>query len=189
MRTTIDRQRPKSEQAGQAEECRTADSACFAEIVKRTEPALRRLLGRLCGRHADLDDLVQETYLRVWRGFGRFRGESSLTTWMTRIAVNVSRNWARSRRPTVALSECAESVLGLAPEAREAAVFNAYEQALARLSPEQRAVFILHEAEGMSYQEIAMALGCPVGTVMSRLHRARTRLLDDLRERIEELVP
>ena len=76
------------------------DSACFAEIVERTEPVLRRLLGRLCGRHADIDDLVQETYLRVWRGFGRFRGESSLTTWMTRIAVNVSRNWARSRRST-----------------------------------------------------------------------------------------
>ena len=66
---------------------------------------------------------------------------------------------------------------------------NAYEQALARLSPEQRAVFVLHETEGMSYQEIAEALGCPVGTVMSRLHRGRARLLDDLRERIEELAP
>jgi len=67
-------------QVGQAPECRISDSASFTEIVERTEPVLRRLLGRLCGPHADIDDLVQETYLRVWRGFGRFRGESSLTT-------------------------------------------------------------------------------------------------------------
>jgi len=178
-----------SKQVGQAGKCRVSDSASFTEIVKRTEPVLRRLLGRLCGHHADIDDLVQETYLRVWRGCGRFRGESSLMTWMTRIAVNVSRNWARSRRPTLPLSECAESALAPKSEARETAVMNAYEQALARLSPEQRAVFVLHEAESMSYQEIAKALDCPVGTVMSRLHRARARLLDNLREQIEDLAP
>ena len=72
---------------------------------------------------------------------------------------------------------------------RDAVVIDAYEQALSRLSPEHRAVFLLHEVEGLRYQQIAEALGCPVGTVMSRLHRARARLLDDLRERIEELTP
>jgi RNA polymerase sigma-70 factor, ECF subfamily len=69
------------------------------------------------------------------------------------------------------------------------AVMRAYEQALSRLSVDQRAVFELPEVQGMSYQEIARALRCPVGTVMNRLHRARSRLFDDLREQIEELVP
>jgi len=179
-----------SEQAAdRAYECRIGNSAYFAEIVERTEPVLRRLLHRLCGRHADVDDLVQETYLRVWRGFDRFRGQSSLTTWMTRIAINVSRNWARSRRPTLPLSKCGERALASNAEAHETAIMIAYEQALARLSREQRAVFELHEAQGMSYREIAVALSCPVGTVMSRLHRARARLLDDVRVQIEELAP
>jgi RNA polymerase sigma-70 factor, ECF subfamily len=178
-----------SQQAGHAEMCHHGDSASFAEVVQRTEPLLRRLLGRICGRHADIDDLMQETYLRVWRGFGRFRGESSLTTWVTRIAVNVSRNWARSRRPTLPLGEDAEWALAPPSEVRDAALMAAYEKALARLSPDQRAVFALHEADSMSYQEIALALGCPVGTVMSRLHRARARMLHELREQLEELVP
>jgi RNA polymerase sigma-70 factor (ECF subfamily) len=171
--------------AGPPDERRGGDSDRFAEIVERSEPRLRRLLGRICGRYADVDDLVQETYLRAWRGFGRFRGASSPTTWITRIALNVSRNWERSRRATVPLSEVMESE----PVVSEAAVRDAYEQALARLSPEQRSVFVLHEARGLSYQEVADALGCPVGTVMSRLHRARARLLEDLGERIEEFIP
>jgi RNA polymerase sigma-70 factor (ECF subfamily) len=169
--------------------CHHDDSACFAEVIQRTEPALRRLLGRRCGRHSDIDDLLQETYLRVWSGFGRFRGESSLMTWVTRIAVNVSRNWARSRRPTCPLPADADRALVARVGVREAAAMAAYEEALARLSPEQRTVFVLHEGECMSYHEIARALGCPVGTVMSRLHRARARLLEDLREQLEELVP
>ena len=161
----------------------------FAELVERSEPGLRRLLGRICGRHPDVDGLVQETYLRAWRGFGRFRDESRPTTWLTRIAVNVSRNWRRSRRPTVPLPEGAGSTLGSERDVGEAAVRDAYEQALARLSPEQRAVFVLHEVDGLSYRQVADALGCPVGTVMSRLHRARARLLEELGERIEEVIP
>ena len=173
----------------QANECRTANSAYFAEIVERTEPVLRQLLGRLCGRHFDVDDLVQETYLRVWRGLASFRGESSLTTWITRIAINVSRNRARSRRSTLPLSKCADLAVAPKSAAPDTAIMKAYEQAVARLSPQQRAVFELHEAQDMSYQEIAVALSCPIGTVMSRLHRARARLLNDLREQIEELTP
>ena len=177
------------EQAGRPRECRGEDSAGFAELVARSEPGLRRLLARICGRNADLDDLVQETYLLAWRGFGRFRGESLPTTWITRIAVNVSRNWRRSRRPTAPLPDGAEATLGTRPDVGESALKAAYERALARLSPEHRAVFLLHEVEGLSYQQVAEALGCPAGTVMSRLHRACARLLAELGERIEEMLP
>jgi RNA polymerase sigma-70 factor, ECF subfamily len=89
----------------------------------------------------------------------------------------------------VPLSDAFESALASNPCAGDADIVHAYEQALAHLSPEQRSVFVLHEAEGMSYQEVAAVLGCPLGTVMSRLHRARARMLEALSERIEELVP
>ena len=99
------------------------------------------------------------------------------------------RGTGSGRGPHRAASEVAESVPSPKPGVSEAAVRDAYERALARLSPEQRSVFVLHEAQGLSYQEVADALGCPLGTVMSRLHRARARLLEDLGERIEEIIP
>jgi RNA polymerase sigma-70 factor (ECF subfamily) len=173
------------EQAGQ----RGGERDGFAELVERSEPGLRRLLRRACGRAADVDDLLQETYLRAWRGFGRFRGESRPTTWIMRIALNASRNWRRSQRPTVPLTAVAEAAPAAGPVVGEAAIRDAYERALARLSPEQRLVFVLHEAEGLSYRDVADAIGCPVGTVMSRLHRARARLLEELGDRIEEIIP
>jgi RNA polymerase sigma-70 factor (ECF subfamily) len=172
-----------------AEGCRRGDRSCFAELVAATEPRLRRLLGRLVGRRADLDDLVQETYLRAWRGLPNFRGGSLLTTWLARIAINVAQARRRGPGTVASLSPEHQAALTRGPDLPEAALAAAYEQALARLAPELRAAFVLHEAEGLSYKEVAEALGCPIGTVMSRLHRARAHLLEDLRERIEDFAP
>lgn len=164
------------------EGCRRGDGACFAEVVALTEPRLRRLLGRMIGGRCDLDDIVQETYLRAWRNLPGFRGESLLPTWLTRIAINVAKNLGRSRRTTVALADAPEPTAApSSPRWRDLQLLAAYEKALARLSPEMRATFLLHETEGMTYQGVAEALGCPIGTVMSRLHRARTQILDELR--------
>jgi RNA polymerase sigma-70 factor (ECF subfamily) len=170
-------------------DCRAMDATGFAEFVEQSEPVIRRLLGRLCGGHSDIDDLTQETYLRAWRGLGRFRGQSSLQTWITRIAVNVSHSWRQSRRASLPLSDARASALRSEPEINETALRQAYQQALASLSPEQRAVFVLHEVDGLTYQQMADALHCPVGTVMSRLHRARAGLLEAISERIEEFLP
>ncbi len=168
------------------EGCRRGDGLCFAEVVALTEPRLRRLLGRMTGGRLDLDDIVQETYLRAWRNLPSFRGESLLPTWLTRIAINVAKNLGRSTRSTratVALHDAPEPASApSAPQWREDQVLAAYERALERLSPEMRATFVLHETEGMTYQGVADALGCPIGTVMSRLHRARAQILGDLRE-------
>src|SRR5262245_6547795 len=87
------------------ERCRRGNADAFRELMERTEGGVRRLIGRLQGRTGDLDDQVQEVYLRAWRGLAGFRGESRLTTWLCRIAVNVTRNWHRDHRPTVALSD------------------------------------------------------------------------------------
>jgi RNA polymerase sigma-70 factor (ECF subfamily) len=83
--------------------CREGDRDGFGELVVLTAPRVRRLLGRLVGRGADLDDLVQETYLRAWRALPRFRGESRFSTWLLRIATNTARTWRRGRKPIASL--------------------------------------------------------------------------------------
>ncbi|GAC1471079.1 MAG: hypothetical protein NVSMB9_16820 [Isosphaeraceae bacterium] len=133
---------------------------------------------------------MQETYLRAWKSLGAFRGDSRFSTWLFRIALNVSRTWGQNRRITSPLPADLEQPRGRGgSEAREASLLAAYERALAGLAPNLRAVFVLHETERLSYKELAETLGCPIGTVMSRLHRARSQILDELRERLEEFSP
>jgi RNA polymerase sigma-70 factor (ECF subfamily) len=169
--------------------CRRGDREGFGELVALTEPGVRRLLGRLVGRVADLDDLVQETYLRAWRALPGFRGESRFGTWLFRIATNAARTWRRGRRPIPPLPADA-SLEPCGPAGLDSdSLMEAYERALANLPADLRAVFVLHEAEGLSYREVAEVIGRPIGTVMSRLHRARMKILDELRERLEELAP
>ena len=169
-------------------ECRQGDRSRFGELLALTEPRVRRLIGRLAGVD-DLDDLVQETYLRAWRSLATFRGESRFSTWLFRIAVNATLTWRRSRKPSVSLPIDAEQTIPDTRTLDDHSIFRAYENALANLSLDLRTIFVLHEAEGLSYLEIAETVGCPMGTVMSRLHRARTKILDELRERLEELTP
>ena len=168
---------------------RLGDPDGFSALVALTEPRIRRLLGRLACREADLDDLVQETYLRAWKSLPGFRGKSRFSTWLYRIATNVASTWRQGRRIVASLPDDAYVSLRSPPELGEAPLMEAYERALSGLSPDLRAVFILHETEGMSYRDVAETLGCPIGTVMSRLHRARVRILEELRERLEELAP
>lgn len=169
--------------------CRGGDRQAFDRLVDIVGPRVRRLVGRLVGPRSDLDDLVQETLVRAWKNLPRFRGESRFTTWLYRITVNVVRNASRSRRPTVSLSARHEATLTARADVRDDSLLAAYDEALARLSDDLRAVFVLHESEGLSYRDIATALGCPIGTVMSRLHRARRALFESLRVRIEDFSP
>jgi RNA polymerase sigma-70 factor (ECF subfamily) len=173
---------------GLVADCRRGNPDSFARLVALTEPRVRRLLGRLVLAGPDVDDLVQETYLRVWKSLAGFRGESRFATWLFRIVVNVARSARRSRPVPASLPDDGRAI-PQRPGLAEASLVSAYEQALARLAPEFRAVFVLHETEDLSYQEIADAVGCPVGTVMSRLHRARQKILDELRVRLEEMTP
>jgi RNA polymerase sigma-70 factor (ECF subfamily) len=171
------------------EGCQRGDPEAFRELVELTEPQIRRLMGRLLGRRCDLDDLVQEVYLRAWRGLSRFRGDCRLTSWLCRIAVNAVQTWRRDRRLSQSLSDDHQQTLRAPAEIRDDIALVLYEQALETLAPELRAVFVLHEAEGRSYREVSEILDCPMGTVMSRLHRARTRILEYIREAGQELIP
>jgi RNA polymerase sigma-70 factor, ECF subfamily len=169
--------------------CLRGDRGDFTELFELTEPVVRRLVGRLAGDRADVDDMVQETYLRAWRGLDQFRGTSRFTTWLFRIAVNVTHTWRKRQRPTLRLQEAHEASLPAAAYLGDEAILQAYAQALDRLPADLRATFVLHETEGLSYREVAETLQCPIGTVMSRLHRARARILDEIREQWEELMP
>jgi RNA polymerase sigma-70 factor (ECF subfamily) len=179
---------PAADWARIAQGCSRQDPQAFEQLVHLTQDRLRRLIGRVAGVRADLDELVQETYLRAWRSIGRFRGDSSLETWLTRIAVNVAITWKRGLRPVVPLGKGAEH-LKATPAIGDQALFEAMEQALGRLSPDLRAVFVLHENEALSYRAIAEVMDCPIGTVMSRLHRAREQLMSELRDRLDEMMP
>ncbi|MDR3633171.1 MAG: sigma-70 family RNA polymerase sigma factor [Isosphaeraceae bacterium] len=178
-----------SECARLVDECRQGNAEGFGRLVSLTEPRVRRMIGRLVLSRPDVDDLVQETYLRAWKSLGRFRGDSRFSTWLFRIAVNVTRSWRRARPAALPLPGGDTLAARAGAEPGDDALIDAYERALSGLSHDLRTTFLLHETEGLSYQEVAEAIGCPIGTVMSRLHRARQKVLAELRERLEELTP
>lgn len=137
---------------------------------------------RFCARRVGIDaaaDTAQETFLTAQRALANFRGASSLSTWLLGIANNECRRMARKRRcepPTIELIEAGSA------EHHEETIINrhALQQALAKLSAEHREVVLLHEVEGLSYEEAALVLGIPVGTVKSRLHHAFANLRKSL---------
>jgi RNA polymerase sigma-70 factor (ECF subfamily) len=166
------------------------DTELLAQIGRGDQAAFRTLLDRharylfgvahaMSGSTTDAEDLVQETLLGALNSAQKFRGESSVRTWLVRILVNQVRMWRRSRKSR-GLDETT-SVTGSLASA-SAPVSSAVEakldltQMLAQLTPEHRQVIILRELQGMSYAEMAQALDVPRGTVESRLHRAREEL-------------
>ena len=168
------------------------ESAC-AELVSLHERMVFSLALHLLGDRDEALDLSQEVFLRVFRTLPGFRGQSALRTWIYRIVVNQARNrqrfWKRRHRTDqVSLDEHVRACGELAAEAevlpdrvlanKEAAA--SISQALDRLPFEQRTALILREIDGLKYEEIAFSLGIAVGTVKSRLTRARQALRAEL---------
>jgi RNA polymerase sigma factor (sigma-70 family) len=186
---------PARDDADAAEVGRAAsgDDAAFEALVVRHQRSLYNLSVRLLGDREEARDAVQEAFLRAWRGLPRFRGEASFRTWATGIVINVCRNRlasadAQRRRKTSSLARRDqatgdEAALPLpdpapGPEARAqgSEVREALATALAGLTAEHREIILLREMHDLEYEEIAAALGCAVGTVRSRLARARGAL-------------
>jgi RNA polymerase sigma-70 factor, ECF subfamily len=144
-------------------------------------PHLRRYARALLGDRAMAEDLVQDSLERAWSRFHLWREGSNLRTWLFTIMHNLHANLARnaSRRPqTAPLDE--DFAVPVRAEQEDRLEVAALDDALSRLPDEQRQVVLLVGLEEMSYQEAAVTLGIPVGTVMSRLHRGRERLRDML---------
>ncbi|HEX7760021.1 MAG TPA: RNA polymerase sigma factor [Caulobacteraceae bacterium] len=147
----------------------------FDKIVSRHQQAVRSFLRRLCGDAAAADDLAQETFVAAWTGLWRFRGGSSLRSWLCAIAWRKHQDAARSWRRTArreAQAVVPEAVTADQPEARLDLA-----AALASLPDEQRAAVALCLGADFSHAEAAVALGLPVGTIKSHVTRGRERLV------------
>ena len=161
----------------------------FHDLVRRYEARMFNFMRASTGGDVESEDLAQEVFIRAFRALNRFRGDSSFRTWLYAIAANVVRTHLarRSRWQTVrtfwAGGEGSEDMNRVAEleapgeDAERALVRrDAIDRALATLTPDQRLVITLRDVEGLDYREIAAALGVPIGTVESRLFRARQRL-------------
>ena len=173
--------------------CTASDEAACAELVETHQPMVYGLALNLLGDRDEALDLSQEVFLRVFRTLSGFRGQSSLRTWIYRIVVNQARNrqrwWKRRHlRDQVSLDEHLEKYGDLAahqdilPDRLLASKETASRiwKALGRLPFDQRTALILREIHGLRYEEIAFSLDVAVGTVKSRLTRARQALRADL---------
>ena len=173
------------------------DHAAFDLLFLRYRHKIHSLVSRYVQAPEDVDDVAQEAFIKAYRALPRFRGESAFYTWLYRIAVNTAKNYlaSRRRRPVKVELDADDADLGDVAEALEDAddpegalrqdqLGDAVAAALAALPEDLRSALTLREFDGLSYAEIAEIMECPVGTVRSRIFRAR----EAVDERIRPLV-
>lgn len=152
--------------------------AVFREDLAAMLPKLRAYARSLCAGDSQLaDDVVQDALVRALRAQDRFEPGTNLQAWMFTIVRNVFLNTVRRRVPTTTLDPVAwENLLAVGPEQEQRLEWRAFQHAFAQLSPTHREVLVLAVVEGLEYETIAERTGCRVGTVKSRVNRARERL-------------
>lgn len=180
---------------------RARDLTAFEELVAHFERPVYSLCFRLLGDAEEARDAAQETFLKVYRGLGGFRGEAGLKTWIYRIAVNQAMNqkrwWRRRHRDeTISLditrgqgdTTIGNLLPGRAPSPEAEAISSERERSIMRaldeIKQEYRIALILREIEELSYEEIAETLSISIGTVKSRIARGR----EELRRRVQEIL-
>jgi RNA polymerase sigma-70 factor, ECF subfamily len=167
------------------------DMESFNQLVVRWERPIYALAYRVIGREEDARDVCQETFLRAFRSINGFRGQAKFSSWLYRIALNLCRDWIRRERrsPTVQAPEGVD-VIELAAEqgptesiedlVSRQDVGRCVQVAMQALSEDQRTAIILKEYQGLTFQEIADLLGCPLSTVKTRLYQGLTVLRREL---------
>jgi RNA polymerase sigma-70 factor, ECF subfamily len=174
-------------------ECLQGDTAAYGVLVRRYQDRLYNTVYRLVGNAEDAYDVVQEAFLNAYQSLDSFKGDSLFFTWLYRIAVNTAISLKRKQRPVVSIDASRNGEQGIEPldpsessrpghAMEQAEQERRIHQALARLSPEHRAVLVMKDMEGQKYEIMAEILQVPIGTIRSRLHRARL----ELRELLEK---
>ena len=174
-------------------ECLKGDADAFGHLVRTYQDRLFNTVYRLLGNAEDAQDVVQEAFVNAYQSLDSFKGDSLFFTWLYRIAVNTAISLRRKQRVVLSIEAGQNGEGGIepldpSPESRPGHGLEQVEQerriqsALSRLSPEHRAVLVLKDMEGQKYEQMAEALQVPIGTVRSRLHRARS----ELRELLEK---
>jgi RNA polymerase sigma-70 factor, ECF subfamily len=185
-----------SREAALIERCAAGDEAACAELVASHQRMVYTLALHLLGDRDEALDLSQEVFLRVFRTLSNFRAQSALRTWIYRIVVNQARNrqrwWRRRCRSQQVSLDAHLRDFGDFPEQTDGAspdrmlgrkeLAERIRTALEQLPFDQRTAIVLREVDGLSYEEIAYSLGVAIGTVKSRLTRARQALRAELRE-------
>ena len=174
------------------ERCRVNDEAAFNEVVARYKNKVYNYVYRMTGSSDDAEDLTQEVFIRMYVSIDSFRSQSSLNTWLFRIASNLCIDRfrrAKSRTPAYSLDEpmggeegdqtghdVADTTYEPHRLLENVEMAEQIQQALTQLPEKLRATLLLHDVEGLPYEEIAQVVGCPLGTVKSRLFNARMQL-------------
>jgi len=165
------------------------DSTSFGELVRRYQDRLFNSVLRVCEGAEDAADVVQETFLHAYQALPSFKGDSQFFTWIYRIAFNTAITQKRKQKSALRLNAGELGAFEPADPSEETRPGHAMElaederrvrDALQRLSPEHRAVLVLKDMDEMKYEEMAEVLQVPIGTIRSRLHRARLELKEIL---------
>jgi RNA polymerase sigma-70 factor, ECF subfamily len=181
------------------ERVQRGDKRAFDLLVIKYQRKLFRLLSRLVRDQAEIEDVAQEAFIKAYRALPNFRGESAFYTWLYRIAINTAKNYlvAQGRRaPTQTEAEIEDAENfddgdSLRTEDTpdrmllSKQVAEAVNRAIERLPEELRTAIVLRELEGLTYEEIAASMNCPIGTVRSRIFRAREAVAEELRPLLE----
>lgn len=176
------------------DEALAGQSDSFGHLVARHQDRLYNTLIHVVGSAEEAQDVAQDAFVQAYVKLATFERASAFYTWLYRIAMNLAISRRRRARPTVSVDHARE-VLGHEPVDRGVAPGDRLEraergcqvrQALARLSDEHRQVLVLREIDDCSYEQIAEMLDLPVGTIRSRLHRARLQLRDELKGVLQE---
>lgn len=177
------------------------DQRAFELLVVKYERRIARLLSRMIRDQSEIEDVSQEAFIKAYRALPSFRGESAFYTWLYRIAINTAKNHLSTlgRRPMLSAEyedEDGDSVdaASLVPdfhtpetELSNKQIVSTVNEAVDALPDELREAITLREMDGMSYDEIAAAMDCPIGTVRSRIFRAREAIANRLRPLLKEV--
>jgi RNA polymerase sigma-70 factor (ECF subfamily) len=180
------------------ERVQKGDNHAFDLLINKYQHRIVSLVSRYVSNHADALDVAQEAFIKAYRAMGNFRGDSAFYTWMYRIAINTAKNWlvAQKRRPPATDIDAADAEQydidsrlkdRSTPEnelLRDEIKEMVYDT-IAQLPDDLRTAIMLREMEGMSYEDIAITMDCPIGTVRSRIFRAREAIDEKLRPLVE----
>jgi RNA polymerase sigma-70 factor (ECF subfamily) len=154
----------------------SGNGAAFGLLAERLSPMLKRTLYRLGLTDSEIEDTMQETLIRIWRGSASYKGESSVSTWACRIALNQGVSTFRSKKSHTSIEPVVVAVGDTETTWERRLQAEAVRKAVVSLPLQLRTVVVLREFEDLSYRTIAEILQIPIGTVMSRLHEGRSRL-------------
>ena len=182
--------------------CQAGDTKAFNDLVTKYRGKVYAMIYNMVRNEQDAWDLAQDGFLKAWKSIASFRGQSAFYTWLYRIMTNVTIDWLRKKQieggtefdDSLELNnvEPGSSTMPkaeLLPDEKmaHAEIRKRIDAALEKLSPEHRAVIVMKEMDGLQYNEIADALGCSLGTVMSRLFYARKKLQTLLKDVYENI--